>query len=42
MARPFYLASALRAVVRVSRSTTQGWINRHSGVLDSNKEGEAP
>jgi hypothetical protein len=41
MARPFYLASAPR-VVRVSRSTTQGWINRHSGVLDSNKEGEAP
>jgi hypothetical protein len=42
MARPFYLATALRAEVRVSRSTTQGWINRHSGALDSGKEGEAP
>jgi hypothetical protein len=42
MARPFYLATALRPVVRVTRSTTQGWINRHSGAPDSNKEGEAP
>jgi hypothetical protein len=42
MARPFYLATALRAVVRVSKSRAQGWINRHPGVLDSGKEGEAP
>jgi hypothetical protein len=42
MARPFHLATALRAEVRVSGSTTQGWINRHSGALDSGKEGEAP
>ena len=42
MARPFYLATALRAEVRVSRSRTHGWINRHSGALDSGKEGEAP
>jgi hypothetical protein len=42
MARPFYLASALRGVVCLGRTTTQPWINRHSGALDSNKEGEAP
>ena len=42
MARPFYLATALRPVIRVSRSTTQPWINRHSGTLDSGKEGKAP
>jgi hypothetical protein len=41
MARPFSLATALRAAVHVSRSTTQGRINRR-GVLDSNKGGEAP
>jgi len=42
MARPFYLATALRARVRVSISAAKPWINRHSGALDSNKEGEAP
>jgi hypothetical protein len=42
MAQPFYLATALRAVVRVSVSTTQPWINHHSGALDSGKEGKAP
>jgi hypothetical protein len=42
MARPFYLATALRAVVRVSKPRTQSGINRHSGVLDNGKEGEAP
>jgi hypothetical protein len=42
MAAPTYLANPLRAVVRVSISTRQAWINRHSGTLDSGKEGEAP
>ena len=42
MAKPFYLANPLRPVVRVSTSTRQTWINRHSGTLDSGKEGEAP
>jgi hypothetical protein len=42
MARPSYLAIALRAVVRVSKSLSEPWINRHIGTLDSGKEGEAP
>jgi hypothetical protein len=40
--RPFYLATALRAVVRPSGSTEQSWISRPGGVLDNSKEGEAP
>jgi hypothetical protein len=42
MARPFCLAAPLRPVVGVSRSTKQAWIYRHSGTLDSGKEGDAP
>jgi hypothetical protein len=42
MARRVYRATALRPVVGVSRSAKQAWINRHSGALDSDKEGEAP
>jgi hypothetical protein len=42
MARPFYLATALRAVVCMAGSMTQPWINRYSGTLDSGKEGDAP
>jgi hypothetical protein len=38
--RPSYLAAIQRAVVRVSAFTNP--INRHSGALDSGKEGEAP
>ena len=41
MARPFYLATALRAAVRMSRSTW-GRIDRRSGALDSHKGGNAP
>jgi len=42
MARPSYLATALRAVVRVSKPSTQSRVNRRPGVLDNGKEGEAP
>src|SRR5262245_19869710 len=42
MARPSYLAIALRTDVRVSESVAQLRINRHGGTLDSDKEGEAP
>jgi len=42
MARPFYLATALLPAVRVSESTIQPWLNRHSGAVDSGKEGKAP
>ena len=42
MAGPFHLATPLRPVVRVARSTGQPWINRHGATVDSGKEGEAP
>jgi hypothetical protein len=42
MARPFYLATALPGVADVSRFAELSVINRHSGALDSGKEGRAP
>jgi hypothetical protein len=42
MARLSYSAAVPRATGSVSRSTTQPWINRRRGALDSSKEGEAP
>ena len=42
MARPFYLATPLRPVVREAKSARQPWINRLSATVDSGKEGEAP
>jgi hypothetical protein len=42
MARPFCLATPLRLVVRVAKSTRQSWINRHGAAVDSGKEGKAP
>jgi hypothetical protein len=42
MARPFCLAIPLRPVVGELRSTKLAWTYRHSGMLDSGKEGDAP
>ena len=40
MAWPLYLAVAIRPVVRVSRFTTETWINRHGATVDGGKEGD--
>ncbi len=42
MARPFYLVTPLQAVARLWRCAGEPVVIRHSGALDSGKEGEAP